>query len=297
MMTFRALTNKITEQGNIGSYEDEIKTIKESDVVTIPVAGYPDAEITLYSPDEEYDSLPVILFIHGGGWSIGKASDVKSFAKLLASNGYIVANLDYALAPEYKYPASTIQIINTINYLYENADTYKIDNTKIFIGGNSAGAHLSSQAGAIVTNNEYAKTIGVDVRVPTDSIKGLLLYNGVYNFDTVGDCNFPGFSKLVWSYTGEKIYSKYKRINELSSIKYITENYPVTFITVGDTDPLEPQAYEFVEVLENNNIVYTSLFWTGTDSGLNHDYIYDLQTKEARIAYDITVQFLEERSK
>lgn len=297
MYIFRAFINGIEEQGSIGPYYDNIKNVIESDTVQISVKDYPNAKITLYSPNEDYESLPVILYIHGGGWSVGNAKAVSSFAKLLASNGYIVANLDYSLAPEYKYPASTFQILETLNYLYENANNYKIDNTKIFIGGNSAGAHLSSQIGAILSNEEFAKEIGANVKVPFESIKGLLLFNGVYNFDTVGKCNFPGFNKLAWSYTGKKNYLKYERINELSSIKHITENYPSTFITVGDSDPLEPQAYEFAQELKSKNIDYTSLFWTDTNSKLNHDYIYELQTEEGQKAYEMAVKFLNEHSK
>ena len=35
------------------------------------------------------------------------------------------------------------------------------------------------------------KEVGVETRVPAENIKGLLLFNGVYNFDTAGECNFP----------------------------------------------------------------------------------------------------------
>ncbi len=297
MYVFRAFINSVPEQVRIGPYSDRIINVNESETIEIPVKDYSNAKITIYSPSQEYESLPLILYIHGGGWSVGNAKAVSSYAKLLASNGYIVANLDYSLAPEYPYPTSTMQIIDTLNYLYENAATYKIDNTKIFIGGNSAGAHLSSQVGAIISNQDFAKEVGANIVFSSENIRGLLLYNGVYNFDTVGDCNFPGLNKLAWSYTGKKNYLKYERIDQLSSIKHITKNYPATFITVGDADPLEPQTYEFVEELKNKNIDCTSLFWTDTNSNLNHDYIYELQTKEGQKAYEMTVKFLNEHSK
>lgn len=296
MFVLNSLMNLTDEQGNIGPYAEQIETVREVGSFEIPVSGYPNAGITLYEPTGRSEDLPLIVYIHGGGWCTGRASAVRSFAKLLASNGYIVANLDYSLAPDYPYPASTIQIAEAINYLYEHADDYGIDDKNIFIGGNSAGAHLSSQMGGLFTNADYAKQVDVETRVPAENIKGLLLFNGVYNFDTAGDCNFPFYKKLAWAYTGMKDYTQYERIDELSTVKHITEEYPPTYITVGDIDPLEPQTLEFIKILEKNNVDYASLLWTGQNTELYHDYIYELDTKEAVAAYEAAVRFMMEHT-
>lgn len=290
--TFRSLLGMIPEQGNIGPYANQITNIEESNKVKVAVDGYEDAEITFYSPQVEKDNLPVIMYIHGGGWTSGNAQAVSSFAKLIASNGYIVANVDYALAPENPYPASTIQLVEVLNYIYENANQYNIDKNNIFIGGNSAGAHLSSQLGVLVSNSKYAKTVGVDIKVPNSSIKGLLLFNGVYNFDTAGDCGFPFFNKFAWAYTREKDYKNYSKIDEISTLKHIEENYPSTFITSGDADPLEPQSLEFAKILKEKGVDNTVLFWIGENTKLNHDYIYELDTKEAQKSYEMVIDFL-----
>lgn len=296
MFVFNSLMNLTDEQGNIGPYAEQIETFREMDSFEVPVSGYPNAGVTLYEPAGRSKELPLIVYIHGGGWCTGRASAVRSFAKLLASNGYIVANLDYSLAPDYPYPVSTVQIAEAINYLYEHADDYGIDENSIFIGGNSAGAHLSSQMGGLFTNADYAKDVGVETRVLAKTIKGLLLFNGVYNFDTAGDCNFPFYKKLAWAYTGVKDYTQYGRIDELSTVKHITEEYPPTYITVGDIDPLEPQTLEFIEMLEKSDVDYTSLLWTGQNTKLYHDYIYELDTKEAAAAYEAAVRFMQEHT-
>lgn len=292
---FKRFVN-IKDEVNVGNYETVTKNIKTSEKIDVEVQGYTNAEITLYSPEIEYEKLPVIIYIHGGGWISGSANSVALYAKLLSSNGYIVANVDYALAPEYKYPVAITQIVEVLNYLYENAEKYKIDNTNIFIGGNSAGASLSSQIGGIVSNEEYAKKVGITVKVPYKNIKGLILFNGIYNFDTVSDCHFPFFKQFAWSYTGKKNYKKYERIDELSTIKYVNTNYPSTFITVGNMDTLASQTYEFIDELDKNNVDYTSLLWKDTKTMLYHDYIYDLQTEEANKAYDMVKRFLHEKT-
>lgn len=233
MWMFRGLMSFTSEQGNPGNYETYTQDVFSSEKISVSVEGYPDAYVTFYSPGEKTQAgdLPVILYIHGGGWSAGNAEAVAWYAKLFASNGYIVANVDYSLAPKHPYPASTV-----LNYLYENAEEYSIN--KIFVGGNSAGAHLASQLGALVSNTDYANEVGVYVNVPRECVRGLLLFNGVYNFDTVKECNFPFFTQLSWAYTGQKNFKSYARINELSTVKHVTEDYLATFITVGDADPL-----------------------------------------------------------
>ncbi len=89
-----------------------------------------------------------------------------------------------------------------------------------------------------------------------------------------------------------KNFYNYSRLDELSTIKHINENYPATFITVGDADPLEPQTMEFIEELNKKNIDYSSLIWTGTNAKLWHDYIYELKTEEAQKAYEMTIEFI-----
>ena len=95
MFVFNSLMNLTDEQGNIGPYAEQIDTVREAGSIEVPVSGYPNAGVTLYEPAGRSGSLPLIVYIHGGGWCTGKASAVRSFAKLLASNGCIVANLDY----------------------------------------------------------------------------------------------------------------------------------------------------------------------------------------------------------
>lgn len=288
---FRFFNSLDLKHVDLGSYKDMVNDIRESGVVSLKVKDCPDVDITFYTPSYEYDSLPVIIFIHGGGWVGGNSKKIASFTKLLASNGYVVVSVDYALAPEYPYPVSTIQLIEVLNHIYNNASKYKINKDKIFIGGTSAGAHLSSQLGCLVTNKEYALKLGVKLDV--SKILGLILINGVYNFDTVGDSHFPGIKRFLWAYTGKKNYLEYVRINELSTIKYITKSYPSVFVTAGDKDPLRGQSYELVEVLKENKINYVDVFGIK----LNHDFIYELDNSDSQKTYEEIVKFLNDNSK
>ena len=99
MWAFKKVSSFSSTQGNIGEWGT---TISEVDLIgkeMIEVPGYPEAEVFLYEKKDGVEKKPLIIFIHGGGWCIGSAVGIEWYAKLLASNGYIVANVDYSLAP------------------------------------------------------------------------------------------------------------------------------------------------------------------------------------------------------
>ena len=290
---FRFFNGLYRKHVELGIYEKRILDIVESDIIKVRVDDCPDVGITFYQPNYEFEKLPVIMFIHGGGWVGGSSKKIADFGKLLASNGYVVANIEYSLAPEYPYPTSTIQLVKALNYIYENSKKYKIDRDKIFIGGTSAGAHLSSQLGCLVADKEYQKQVGVNVSV--SKISGLLLINGVYDFNNVDECHFPGMKQFVWSYLNEKKYLNHEKIDELSTINHIKKNYPAAFVTAGSKDPLLSQSLELVEKLKKNKVSHTGVFLD--DAKLNHDFIYDLENADARKTYEALVEFLNIYSK
>lgn len=281
---FRFLNKRVSV--DLGGLDNRLSLVKEKKV-KVKVKDLPDVEILVSYPKNKDKKLPVVMFVHGGGWIGGSAKKVNSYAKLIASYGIVVANVEYSLAPEYQYPTSTIQLVEVLNYIYKNRDLYGIDKNKIFVGGTSAGAHLSSQLGCLSSNKEYRYLLNIK-SVP--KINGLLLINGVYNFDTVGECHFPGMSSFIWSYVGDKDYLSYERIGELSTINYITNNYPKVFITAGDKDPLRTQSYELVDVLKKNDVRYVDRFFN--DKHLNHDYVYLLDKDESKKTLEEMIRFI-----
>lgn len=294
----RATVAQIDDSVTLGPYADRIGDVTASDVIQVPVDGLPDARLTLFSSEEAAVSpRPIILLIHGGGWILGDAAQIDSYAKLLAAEGYLVANLDYSLAPEYEYPSAALQSVAALEFLHENGAEYGGDPTRLFVGGNSAGAQLAAQVGAVVTSPALRHDMEISVSVPAEDLRGVVLYSGPYNFDTVERAGFPGFSTFAWSYLGRKDWQSDPRLDQLSVTHTATEKFPPTYMTSGDADPLEQQTYELDAVLRARGVDVTSRYWTGSGSELPHDYIYDLSTAEAQVAFDDTVAFIEKHSK
>ncbi len=88
---------------------------------------------------------PCVIMLHGGGWFMGKPLKNDSALLFLAERtNAVVYDVDYALAPQNKYPAALNDCWNLLRYIYENAESLGIDKRKIVIAGSSAGGNLSA---------------------------------------------------------------------------------------------------------------------------------------------------------
>jgi len=84
----------------------------------------------------------------------------------------------------------------------------------------------------------------------------------------------------------------FDRVEELSIPKYVTSDFPPTFITVGDADTLEPQSIELIQVLEENGVDVDAHLFTGTGANLGHDFMMDLDTEPAQQILEKALEFL-----
>jgi acetyl esterase/lipase len=86
---------------------------------------------------------PLVLIIHGGSWRNGDRTQLPSMAKRLAAAGYVVAAIDYRLAPTHRFPAAHDDVRAAVDYLREHASELGIDPERVVLYGRSAGGHLA----------------------------------------------------------------------------------------------------------------------------------------------------------
>ena len=116
--------------------------------------------LDIYYPENAKGKVPLVIFIHGGGWlSNDKYADMGYMKKTVAeivSNGFALASIDYRFSTQAVFPAQMLDCNRAISYLYDNADKYGFDNTRFAIMGFSAGGHLASMVGLSKNNNVAA---------------------------------------------------------------------------------------------------------------------------------------------
>jgi acetyl esterase/lipase len=265
----------------------------------VPVAapGARPARLDVYRPAKPASkALPVILWVHGGGFISGSKAQVASYATMLASSGYVVASLGYTLAPGAKFPTPVRQGNAALGYLWAHAADFGADPARFFVGGDSAGAQIASSLAAVQSNPALAQKLSLVPAVPAGDLRGSILFCGLYNMKTVADTHFPALRTFLWAYTGSRDWASFADLDELSTTSQVTAAYPATFLSVGDADPFQSQAFELEAVLHRAAVPVTTQYWNGTGDHLGHEYQFDFRIPQARQTYRETLAFLAARS-
>ncbi|WP_336759110.1 alpha/beta hydrolase [Paenibacillus sp. USHLN196] len=268
-------------------------------VADVPYAdeGRNDSTLDIYYPSVTTEILPVVLWVHGGGWVLGDKEDIADYAIQLAEQGYVVVSMNYALAPDTKYPIPVIQTNQALTYVKNHADEFQGDPENIFLAGNSAGAQIASQTAAVVTNPSLAKLMNIMPTVDPEELRGVLLFCGPYNLSTVANTGFPLIRTFLWSYTGIKTFEDYPRLDEMSTVLQATTEYPPAFITSGNDDPLTSQSVELAQVLKRLDVDAETLFFSTSSEKLGHDYQFDLESEAGQQAMQSAVRFMQQYSR
>lgn len=259
-----------------------------------------DMLLDVVRPAAAIERLPLVLWVHGGGWVGGSKDELTSYFKLLADQGYVVAGPRYSLAPEHRYPTPPRQMMRALHHLQVNAERYRIDPNRIAVGGDSAGAQIAAQLGALVTTPEYAETVGVAATITPAQLRGLVLACGPYDLGLARHAGSPAgrrFIKAVlWAYSGTRRYLDDPRFASWSVTDNLTPAFPPVLITVGNADPLRPHSELLAARLRALGHDPETLFFPDDhESPLGHEYQFDLDTGEGRLFLERMLAFLRRR--
>lgn len=244
--------------------------------------------LDVYRPKNEEGKLPVILSVHGGGWVYGDKDVYQWYCMDLAKRGFAVVNYSYRLAPEYQYPASFEDTTTVCNWIINNQNEYGFDTEHIYGVGDSAGAQMLSLFTCALANENYH----VPYDLPNNfQFKAIALNCGVYLMqpDTLGDT-----AKLMEDYLPNK--GTKEEFHEISSINYITENYPPCFIMTCPGDFLKEAPSYLIPVLEKNQVPFIYRHYGNKENPLKHVFHCDLQLEDAKLCNDEECNFFKEMS-
>lgn len=198
----------------------------------------------------------VFVYIHGGGWIGGLPETREAYTTRLAEMGYFVASLYYGDAPFYSHPRMIENVYKAFAWLKEHSDEFNIDTDGIFVGGESAGAHLSSMAGAISTNEEYNAMFNLDERSRHQRIDGLMLNCGVYDLAKSVNTGFKNIEIYTQSYCGGVPVCECdeQMQKQISPIYWVTDKFPPTFAISAENDKLAVLTFDLVQKFYENNV-------------------------------------------
>lgn len=198
-------------------------------------------KLDLYLPDTKPEEpAPLAVFVHGGGWQKGsKAGGVwlNSVRAELNKRGYVVASVDYRLAPKYKWPLFMNDVKCSIRFLRANAKQYDINPKHIGAWGTSAGGHLVAMLG---TADKKAKLEGEFYPTESSSVQAVVDMFGPSDIPLlVSERQHVKRAKIVFGADLETNgLTNMALLEQASPITYVTKKSAPTLIIHGERDEL-----------------------------------------------------------
>lgn len=247
--------------------------------VYVPFKRLGEPPWTQYSADRK----PTLLFLHGGGWNSGDKISRSLFLMPYIRRGWCVVTADYRLVNKTALPGIIRDARMALNWVYDNAEKYKFDTSRIVVSGESAGGHLALMTGMLTTDTlfrEDGRTVSRPMKVAA-----------VINWFGVPDLNIT--SKGWDSAYLKAVVGNSSQPSELlrlcSPINYITASSPPVITIHGDQDKSAP--YEEAPLLKERLDKFGVKNYLYTVKGKKHG---NFDGSEMTAIYKEIWKFLEE---
>ncbi|MDV7241760.1 MULTISPECIES: alpha/beta hydrolase [Rhodococcus] len=207
----------------------------------------PDVGVRFFTPENAEGPLPVLLWIHGGGFAIGTAASSDPFCvEVVRELGCAVASVEYRLAPETPFPGPLDDCYAALTHLHAHADDWGIDASRIAVGGQSAGGGLA--AGTVLRARDEAVVPVAFQLLDIPELDDRLTTASMTTFVDTPLWHRPN-AILSWqyylgtSYTGPEdpnvsIYAAPARATDLRGL-------PPTYLCTMELDPLRDEGIDY----------------------------------------------------
>ena len=132
--------------------------------------GHERQVLDIYTP-ENAEKLPVVFWIHGGGWQTGDKTSVQIKPRVFTERNYLFVSTNYRLLPDVTMDELIRDVAKALAWVHENIENHGGDPSRIFVMGHSAGAQL---AALLCIDDRYLKA----ENVPFNALKGCVPVDG-----------------------------------------------------------------------------------------------------------------------
>lgn len=219
--------------------------------------------VRIVRPAGNHEKLPVILYIHGGGWVMGDKYTHDAIIKKLANcTKSVVVFPEYTLSPEVVYPYAFTQIYAVLDFIFNNPDQFNIDSSRIAIAGDSAGGNMAA-AIALKSKNENGPKIKFQALFyPVTDAK---MQSESYNEFAEGPWLTKKAMEYFWdAYLTEKDLAEDPYVSPLYASLEDLKELPPTLIITDENDVLRDEGEEFGRKLTQAGVDVMSVRINGT---------------------------------
>jgi acetyl esterase len=203
-----------------------------------------DVPVRIYTPAGD-GPLPVVVFFHGGGFTIGSLTSHDPVAhKLAAESGAIVVSVDYRLAPEHKFPAAVEDCFAALQWVGDNAASFGGDASRLAVCGDSAGGNLATVSSVLARDAGGPALAFQALIYPTTDARG-----GYPSIEENGEGLFLSADTMRWFY--EQYGSEDDKLDCRCSpiLHEDLSNLPPALIITAEYDPLRDEGEAYGEAL------------------------------------------------
>ena len=245
--------------------------------------------LDIYCPITYEDEIPVIVYIHGGGFESGSKDLTRHFCMKLSNYGFLVFSLEYRLCPETNVYGQLQDIAAALHYVDKMGPKFRGIPGMIHMAGDSAGAFLAIYTAAIQRNPVLARA--AEVRPCYLEIKSLALISGMYYIQKM-----PGYVQRRVLGMNYKQHPFYPYLD--ASRPILGLSMPECMLITSKKDKHYFQTKDLAEALckwETPSILKDY----GSDPSLSHAFcVSDPERPESRmVIHDIVTFFRENESK
>ncbi len=238
-----------------------IETTVEDTIIQIPEGK--EIKIRIVRPKNNEEKLPVILYLHGGGWILGGIETHDNLIKKLSlySNSVVIF-VEYSLSPEAIYPTAINEAFEILKYIYKNEDIFNIDRNKIVLAGDSAGGNMATVLAAKTAKEQGPEICFQALFYPvTDAKMNTQSYK---DFE-----NGPWLSKkaMEWfwdAYTPDKNIRNKPEISPINAEEKDLKILPPTLIITAENDILRDEGENYAKKLDNAGVKVFNIRINGT---------------------------------
>lgn len=223
----------------------------------------------LFVPEGDAASIPLLVWIHGGGWDSGEKRVCNEFERF-CWRGYAVLSIDYRLSQDAPFPAQLIDCKTAIRWARAHAAEYGYNAERIVVGGSSAGGHLAALLGVCNGRTEYDCGEYLDY---SSDVQGVV--DG-YGPTDLRETLLPGLKPQLRAL----LRGDAQRCIQASPVHHVHADVPPFFVMHGTDDPLVPISHSrtFVQALRQVGADVTYLEVPGAGHGFDTRKSYEMLT-------------------
>jgi acetyl esterase/lipase len=213
--------------------------------------------LDVYAPPKAKD-LPVVFWIHGGGWQGGDKADVQIKPQMFADKGFVFVSANYRLLPSVDMATIHRDVAKAVHWVHDHIAEYGGDPKRLWIMGHSAGAEL---AALLCTDERYLKAEGLSLAI----VKGCVPVDGdTYDVPAIIEVaetrwRVHGLPKAKFGHR-EKFGNDAEKHKDFSAVTHVAKDKgipPFLLLHVAEHPDTSAQAQRLGNVLKDAGIPVT----------------------------------------